>query len=343
MTEDDTEIDDDEWLSPQEAKALTKRSLRWLQLKADGNELTARVVGRGRQYLKSSVLALLESDSDTDATAEPGVWMLRETQKHAARSAELMMRGLSFVVDTCKQQQEQSTARETRLLARIAELEQKLDEQRIAAEEALSSQSERMVAEHAAMQHEERKNLLLKTGLAHLPRILGQAKVARLISSLDPEQMALVRALGTEEQLAFINEIREANGKSESKQGTGTESKPGTEPDRAGGSVCDATSAPRPERENSDGCEGPLGKTGGGVPSPGQSGNGVGDSRISTDRVGERHGAATLQGSDPVRGLGLEMCVCGHPRFDHQDGDGCVTGCACVVFSGRGREKDGET
>lgn len=328
--------DDDDWISGKEAAAICRRSQRWLQQQAEAGDVEWRIAGKGRQYRRSSVEALL-SDTFTDGT-DTTVTQLQNTQRHAQRSIELTMRALTFVVETGEKQQNRADTREQRLLDRIAELERKLDEQREAREEALSLQSERMIAEHAAMQSQERKNLVLKTGLAYLPRVLGQSKVARLIASFDEDQMALARALTNDEQMAFINDIRKEN--SSGKPEPEPQPEPQPQPDRggAGDTLRDAS-----EPVGQGGCQGPLDESGGGVAQAGEPGHPVDNSRDGTTRMAERDGDAAVQAGNPVWGPGIEMCVCGHSRKVHnaaRDFSECFHDeCACEQFK---QEKQGK-
>lgn len=331
LEDDDDEAITEEWLSCAEAAERVGRSKRWVQVRAEDGSLTSRVVGRGRQYLASSLDALVDVVSDSAASEKPDVWLLTQTQKHAARSAELLMQGLRFVVDTDAARAVADRDEMSRLRSRIKELEEKVSEQQAAAEAALSEQTARFVAEVQAVAKAEQSKLLLEKAFSYVPMLIGNQRVTQLIASLSADQLALLKAVTTESQFKHIegihNEFKqkpESEPESESQQGQRQSG------GSAGAGVCDAA-----QSVGQAGGKGPVDEGGGRVEKSEQSGHSVDSHRDGAVGVDERHGDGPVQACGEVRDGTVNLCCCGHADHYHSGFAGACewSGCSCASFS----------
>lgn len=252
----------EEWLTCAQAAERVGRSKRWVQVRAEDGSLTSRVVGRGRQYLASSLDALIDNVSDSTAGEKPDVWLLTQTQKHAARSTELLMQGLRFIVETDQQRASADREEMARLRARITELETKVTEQQAAHEAALSEQTARFLAEAEMVAKTERNKMLLEKLFQYVPKLIGNQRVTQLIASLTDDQMALAKAVTTELQFSHLegihNEFKQQQSQPQQQQSQ--------QRDRAGDSVRDTPASAEQPRGDTSGREGPVDETGGSVP-----------------------------------------------------------------------------
>lgn len=192
------ELVNDDWVSIEEAIALTKRSRRQVGRLVESGVVHRRKNARGRwEYERESLEQVLQRPAETDAAD------LMDVARGLLATMESPMR---LFVDHLQREL-------VALRARCAELESTQTQMIAAREAALSQAFDREVLALKTEGEENRKTLALNQGAALVSAITSELKASRFLNSVSVEQLELLTTVGsallTPEQLQHLREFRD--------------------------------------------------------------------------------------------------------------------------------------
>ena len=189
---------DGDWLSIDEAMALTKRSRRKIGRLVESGAVHRRRDSRGRwEYERESLERVLQRPDETDAAD------LMDVARGLLNTMESPMR---LYVEHLKLEL-------AAMRARCAELESLQTQLITAREEALSQAFDREVLALKTEGEENRKTLALNQGAALVGAVTAEMRASRFLGSFTLEQLEMFASLGgallTPEQLAELNAFKQ--------------------------------------------------------------------------------------------------------------------------------------